>query len=78
MTTLANPLAEHVWRTRYRFEEEASVDATLDRVAHALSGAEEHDRGRWARRFRDALEGSASCRAAASSRAPAPADASRS
>ena len=57
MTTLANPLAEHVWRTRYRFENEASVDATLDRVAGALSGAEDRDRERWARRFRDALEG---------------------
>jgi ribonucleoside-diphosphate reductase alpha chain len=56
MTTLANPLAEHVWRTRYRFEDEASVDATLDRVARALSGAEDHDRERWARRFRDAIE----------------------
>ncbi len=57
MTTLANPLAEHVWRTRYRFDDEASVDATFDRVASALSGAEDHDRERWARRFRDALEG---------------------
>ena len=57
MTTLANPLAEHVWRTRYRFEDEPSIDATLDRVAHALSEAEEHDRERWTRRFRDALEG---------------------
>ena len=56
MTTLANPLAEHVWRTRYRFEDETSVDATLDRVARALSEAEDHDRERWARRFRDAIE----------------------
>ena len=57
MTTLANPLAEHVWRTRYRFEAEASIDATLDRVAAALAEAEERDRDRWTRRFRDALEG---------------------
>ena len=57
MTSLANPLAGHVWRTRYRFEDEPSVDATLDRVARALAEAEEHDRSGWARRFRDALEG---------------------
>ena len=44
MTSLANPLAGHVWRTRYRFEDEPSVDATLDRVARALAEAEEHDR----------------------------------
>ena len=37
---LANPLAEHVWRTRYRFEDEPSIDATLDRVARALAEAE--------------------------------------
>ena len=57
MTTLANPLAEHVWRTRYRFEDEPSVDATFDRVARALAEAEEHDPDRWAARFRAALEG---------------------
>ena len=57
MTALANPLAEHVWRTRYRFEDEPSIDATLDRVAGALAEAEPRDRERWALRFRDALEG---------------------
>jgi ribonucleoside-diphosphate reductase alpha chain len=54
---LANPLAEHVWRTRYRFEDEPSLDATLDRVARALAEAERADRDRWTQRFRDALDG---------------------
>jgi ribonucleoside-diphosphate reductase alpha chain len=57
VTSLANPLAEHVWRTRYRFEDEPSLDATFDRVARALAEAEPHDRERWTRRFRDALDG---------------------
>ena len=56
-SALANPLAEHVWRTRYRFEDEPSIDATFDRVARALAEAEPNDRVRWARRFRDALDG---------------------
>ena len=56
-SALANPLAEHVWRTRYRFEDEPSIDATLDRVARALAEAEPNDRARWARRFREALDG---------------------
>ncbi len=54
---LANPLAEHVWRTRYRFDDEPSIDATFDRVARALAEAEPHDRERWTQRFRDALDG---------------------
>ena len=29
VTRFANPLAEHVWRSRYRFEDEPSIDATL-------------------------------------------------
>ncbi|CAG0960717.1 ribonucleoside-diphosphate reductase alpha chain [Burkholderiales bacterium] len=57
MTEFANPLAAHVWRTRYRFEDEPSIDATLDRVAAALAEAEASDQAGWARRFRDALEG---------------------
>lgn len=56
MTEFANPLAAHVWRSRYRFEDEPSVDATFDRVAQALAEAEPHDRERWAARFREALE----------------------
>lgn len=57
MSTFANPLAAHVWRSRYRFEEEPSLDATLDRVASALAEPEPHERHRWEARFREALEG---------------------
>ena len=57
VTRLANPLAEHVWRTRYRFEDEPSIDATFDRVARALAEAEPRERERWTRRFREALDG---------------------
>ncbi len=57
MTAFANPLAAHVWRSRYRFEEEPSIDATLDRVASALAEPEPHERHRWEARFREALEG---------------------
>ncbi len=61
-TRPANALAHAIWAQRYRFAPasgpaEASVDATLDRVARALAAAEPRDREAWARRFRDALDG---------------------
>jgi ribonucleoside-diphosphate reductase alpha chain len=60
MTTFANPLAEEIWRTRYRFEPpgeapEPSIDATWVRVARALAAVERTDRSTWERRFSDAL-----------------------
>ena len=60
MTTFANPLAEEIWRTRYRFEPpdeapEPSIDATWARVARALAAVEGSDRSTWERRFCDAL-----------------------
>jgi len=53
-------LPRHVWETRYRAvgangQQEADLDATWHRVAHALAGAEPRDRARWARQFHDAL-----------------------
>ena len=57
MTAFANPLAEAVWRSRYRFGDEPDVDATLDRVARVLAEAEDADREGWTRRFREAIEG---------------------
>jgi ribonucleoside-diphosphate reductase alpha chain len=56
MTAFANPLAASVWRSRYRFGDEPSIDATFDRVAAALAEAEDRDRDAWTSRFRDALE----------------------
>jgi len=60
-TQFENPLAQAIWSQRYRFTPasgpaEASIDATFDRVARALAGAEPRERERWARRFRDVLD----------------------
>jgi ribonucleoside-diphosphate reductase alpha chain len=60
MTAFANPLAEEIWRTRYRFEPpgeapEPSIDASWERVARALAAVEGADRSAWERRFGDAL-----------------------
>ena len=59
-TAFANPLAESVWRQRYRFAPpdraaEASIDETWDRVAGALAAVEPRDRELWTRRFRETL-----------------------
>jgi ribonucleoside-diphosphate reductase alpha chain len=55
-----NPLAEHVWRDRYRHVgpagPEHSVADSLARVARALAAAE-RDPAAWAPRFRRVLEG---------------------
>ena len=60
MTTFANPLAEEIWRTRYRFQPpgeapEPSIDATWARVARALAAVEPRIDPCWERRFGDAL-----------------------
>ena len=60
MTTFVNPLAEEVWRTRYRFQApgespESSIEASWARVARALAAVEGVDRSIWERRFGDAL-----------------------
>src|SRR5215470_746271 len=60
MTTFSNPLAEEIWRTRYRFQAlgdapEPSIDATWARVARALAAMEGAARSVWERRFDDAL-----------------------
>ena len=60
MTTFPNPLAEEIWRTRYRFQPsgeapEASIDASWARVARALAAVEGADRSVWESRFGDAL-----------------------
>jgi len=56
-----NPLAEHVWRTKYCFREGRQVhDRTLPdtwrRVAQALAEVEPRDREAWQQRFYDILE----------------------
>ena len=54
------PISSYLWETRYRYREasppESDVDATWRRVADALASVEARERGRWAERFRAALE----------------------
>ena len=57
---LYEPVADHVWRLRYRLSEnghvhEPSIQASWSRVALALSGPELHQRDVWYERFRAAL-----------------------
>ncbi|NMM15041.1 MAG: adenosylcobalamin-dependent ribonucleoside-diphosphate reductase [Rhodoferax sp.] len=54
------PISEHVWRTKYQWCEgghmqEPSIEATWDRVALAVSGAEAHHHNDWRERFRAIL-----------------------
>lgn len=56
---LYEPVADHVWRSRYRLSEngqvhEPSIQASWSRVALALSGTELHQRDVWYERFRAA------------------------
>jgi ribonucleoside-diphosphate reductase alpha chain len=60
VTKFPNPLAEEIWASRYRFKApdgapEPSIDATWERVAHALAAAEPRDQAAWEQRFVDAL-----------------------
>jgi len=60
MTSFPNPLAEEIWRTRYRWQPaggtpEAAIDASWARVARELASVESVDRSGWERRFADAL-----------------------
>lgn len=53
-------ISEHVWRNKYRWSEgghmqEPSIEATWDRVALAVSGAEAHHHNEWRERFRTIL-----------------------
>ena len=50
-------VGRNVWETRYRAagKDDRDLCATWRRVAHALAGAETHDRERWERRFLAAL-----------------------
>ncbi len=55
-------IAEHVWRTKYRYAEdgvvhERSIEDTWRRVSRAIAAVEPHDRERWERRFFDILDG---------------------
>jgi ribonucleoside-diphosphate reductase alpha chain len=60
-TRFDEKISEHVWSTRYRWVEgghmqEPSIEATWDRVALAVSGAEAHRHDEWRERFRAILD----------------------
>ena len=60
MAPFSEAISEHVWRTRYQWLDEGhalepSIEATWDRVALAVSGAEAHHRHEWRERFRAIL-----------------------
>lgn len=62
MQTIAitEQISEHIWHTKYQWCEdghmqEPSIDATWDRVALAVAGAEDHHRDEWRDRFRTIL-----------------------
>ncbi len=57
---LETPIAEHIWRSKYRYvapdgQAERSVADTWRRVAGAIAAAESADRQGWARRFEGLL-----------------------
>jgi ribonucleoside-diphosphate reductase alpha chain len=57
---ILEPIADHVWRTRYCWYEpgrvpEPSIEASWERVALAVSKAETHHRDEWRERFRTIL-----------------------
>jgi ribonucleoside-diphosphate reductase alpha chain len=59
-TSIQAQISDHVWRTKYRWSEgghmrEPSIEATWDRVALAVSGAEAYHQNDWRERFRALL-----------------------
>jgi ribonucleoside-diphosphate reductase alpha chain len=60
MAPFIEQISEHVWRTKYRWSEDAhlqepSIEATWDRVALAVAGAEADHHDEWRERFRAIL-----------------------
>ena len=52
---LDTPIARYVWRSRYRTQAETSVEATWERVAGGVAGAEAVEVALWRQRFFDLL-----------------------
>ena len=49
------PISDDIWQRKYQFGNEASVDDTWRRVAHAVAAAEPSDQARWAEKFHGLL-----------------------
>jgi ribonucleoside-diphosphate reductase alpha chain len=59
-TTLTEPIAEQVWRSKYRLRQnghatEPNLHASRSRIALALAHVEAHDRNDWRMRFESIL-----------------------
>lgn len=52
---LDTPIARYVWESRYRAQGETSIEATWQRVARRLAGAEPAAVSRWYQRFLDLM-----------------------
>ena len=56
MPQTLSPISELIWNTRYRYADEANIEASWRRVAHALASVEA-DPQQWEQRFYQALHG---------------------
>ena len=57
MSQTLSPISELIWQTRYRHAGEANIEASWQRVAHALASVEAIDQQQWTERFFQALRG---------------------
>ncbi|MBT9589697.1 MAG: adenosylcobalamin-dependent ribonucleoside-diphosphate reductase [Thiobacillus sp.] len=55
-TPFNREISRHIWETRYRAEGETDIQATWQRVAHAIAAAEKHNSALWTERFYGLLE----------------------
>ena len=55
-TPFNRDISRHIWETRYRAEGETDIQATWQRVAHAIAAAEKRSSALWTERFYGLLE----------------------
>ncbi|MDP2267239.1 MAG: ribonucleotide reductase N-terminal alpha domain-containing protein [Thiobacillus sp.] len=55
-TPFNREISRHIWETRYRAEGETAIQATWQRVAHAIAAAKKHSSALWSERFYGLLE----------------------
>lgn len=55
-TPFNREISRHIWETRYRAEGETDIQATWQRVAHAIASAEKHGSALWTEGFYGLLE----------------------
>ena len=55
MSRFPAPISEDIWMRKYRFEDEAGIEASWRRVARAIAAVEPRDQDKWADIFFDLL-----------------------